>query len=109
MSKSASDIAGYCQTDNATGTDFSRPVRAVIQELKREVISGKISSDCSENVRPINNFVVVVVNEKYRVAAHVCCQIISYANQQIGSGINGLAKRSNYLEVNSTRVRIVVS
>jgi len=55
------------QADNASRTDFS----PIVPELKRQIVGGEVSSDRGENVRPINNFIDVVVNEERSVAARV--------------------------------------
>jgi hypothetical protein len=68
-------IARCDQANYTSGTDFS----PIVQELKRQIVGGEVSPDCSENVRPINNFIDVVVNEKGGIAGRVRSQIISDA------------------------------
>jgi hypothetical protein len=68
-------VARCGQANNAPGTDFS----SIVPQLKCQIVGGEVSSNRSENVRPINNFIDVVVNEKGGIAGRVRSQIISDA------------------------------
>src|SRR4029077_11740838 len=104
-----SPLSGYIarrgQGDNSSGADLS----PIVQELKRQIVGVEVSSDCGENVCPINNFIDVVVNREPSIGARVCSQIISDASEKIRTGVNYLLNQRDYLEVHSTRVGRVVS
>ena len=69
------NVARYGQANKPSCADFS----SIVEEPKRQIVGAKVSSDCGENIRPINDMIDVVVNEKRGIAVGIRSQIISDA------------------------------